>query len=52
MAVFAVRESLKSVGVGHTPMERRSNRQSDADPELVEDGPETDDAVEPEQLTA
>ncbi len=33
-------------------MERRSDRQIDTDPELVEDGPETDDAVDPEQLTA
>jgi hypothetical protein len=33
-------------------MERRSNRQVDTGPELVEDGPETDDEIDPEQLTA
>ena len=37
------------MGDVHTHMERRS-RQSDLDPELVEDGPETDCDADPEQL--
>jgi len=33
-------------------MTRHSNRRADSDPELVEDGPDIDSDVDPEQLIA